>query len=332
MEIEEEKRDFLVSIIVPVYNVDKYLERCIQSLINQTYTNIQILLVDDGSTDNSGEICDKYAKIDRRICTIHKKNEGVSEARNVGIKNSDGAFITFVDSDDYVSKNYIHYLMSVIIRRRVDAVIASWVYVKSSEHIKMTESNKVDVWKGKETVYHMLLQKHISGSVCGVLYKKRLWENVEFPKGRRHSEDFYVNTIVYANSNYVAFIHDVLYFYFVRENSTQNAEYSIDKMEELELVEKGNGNILNRYPDLEEATRCKLVSSAFHILFFMDRIQMKSDEAKRLIRIIKKNRIRMILGKMVSKKVRIGCLCTFLGIRITQKVYRVLGVRGRINV
>ena len=97
----------LISVVIPVYRVEKYLERCVESVINQTYANLEIILIDDGSPDNSGNICDEYAKIDKRIKVIHKKNGGLSDARNVGIENSKGKYITFIDSDYYIEENYV---------------------------------------------------------------------------------------------------------------------------------------------------------------------------------------------------------------------------------
>lgn len=112
----------LISVIVPVYKVEKYINQCIDSIINQTYTNLEIILVDDGSPDNCGIICDKYAKKDRRIKVIHKENAGVSSARNVGLDNSNGEFITFVDADDYVSNIYCEELLKTLKEKEVDCI------------------------------------------------------------------------------------------------------------------------------------------------------------------------------------------------------------------
>ena len=104
----------LISVIVPVYNVENYLKRCLDSIINQTYQNIEIILIDDGSTDNSGNLCEDYKKIDNRIKVVHKTNGGLSDARNTGIKKAKGKYITFVDSDDYVEYDYVEYLYNLI--------------------------------------------------------------------------------------------------------------------------------------------------------------------------------------------------------------------------
>ena len=114
------KKQDLISIVVPIYNVEKYLEKCINSIIIQTYKNIEIILVNDGSTDSSGKICDIYLKIDKRIKVVHKKNGGLSDARNVGIENAKGKYIAFIDSDDFLDSDFIEILYNLIIEYNAD--------------------------------------------------------------------------------------------------------------------------------------------------------------------------------------------------------------------
>ena len=126
----------LVSIIVPVYNVEKYLERCLDSLINQTLKDIEIILVDDGSTDDSGNICDKYAKKDKRIKVIHKENGGLSDARNIGLSIANGRYLQFVDSDDFIHKQMIEILYNTIINNNADISICDFDKVYENTKIK----------------------------------------------------------------------------------------------------------------------------------------------------------------------------------------------------
>ena len=123
---EEFEMDKLISIIVPVYNVEKYVAECIESIIKQTYQNLEILLIDDGSTDNSGKICDKYAEKDKRIKIIHKENGGVSSARNLGLDLAQGEYIAFIDSDDFVSNKYIESLYSAIEHKDAEIVLSKY--------------------------------------------------------------------------------------------------------------------------------------------------------------------------------------------------------------
>ena len=123
----------LISVIIPIYNVENYLAKCVNSVIDQNYKNLEIILVNDGSPDNCGSICDEYAQKDNRIVVIHKKNGGLSDARNAGLKISTGDFITFVDSDDYVNKDFISTLVSLIQDFEADIAISPFIHFKDDE-------------------------------------------------------------------------------------------------------------------------------------------------------------------------------------------------------
>lgn len=125
----------MISIIVPIYNVEKYLPKCIESIINQTYTDLEILLIDDGSTDNSGLICDKYASIDNRIRVIHKKNGGLSDARNVGLDICKGKYISFIDSDDYIELTMYEKMIKIMINQKVDIVSCNYNHIYNNNKI-----------------------------------------------------------------------------------------------------------------------------------------------------------------------------------------------------
>ena len=161
----------MISIIVPVYNVDKYIERCIQSIINQTYKNLEIILIDDGSTDKSGAICDKYSKIDNRINVIHKKNGGLSEARNVGLDIARGDYIGFVDSDDYIHPQMYELLYKNLIGTSADISIIK--HIRKEEELGLGDINSKKVYSNLEAIENIL--KKDSGifiASCNKLYKK----------------------------------------------------------------------------------------------------------------------------------------------------------------
>ena len=178
-----EEKDRLVSIIVPVYNVEKYLSKCIEILINQTYTNIEILLINDGSTDNSKKICEQFKEKDSRIKLINKENGGLSDARNKGLQEAIGKYIAFVDSDDYVEKNYIETLYSLITKFNSEIAIADFRVIKGAKKIKEDETKEYCITPEK-AIEEMLYSDFYYISACSKLYKKELFENVEFPKGK----------------------------------------------------------------------------------------------------------------------------------------------------
>ena len=163
----------LISIVIPVYKVEKYLERCILSIINQNYSNLEIILVDDGSPDDCGLICDNWAKIDNRIRVIHKENGGLSDARNAGIKIATGEFITFIDSDDYVLDNYIEYLLELIFKYNADIAICNFHQLFEETNRKVFVGGKVEkIFNSEEAIETMLYDRDFYTCAWGKLYRK----------------------------------------------------------------------------------------------------------------------------------------------------------------
>ena len=209
----------LVSIIVPVYNVEYYLERCVQSLINQTYENIEIILVDDESTDRSTDICRQLAAQDDRIRVIHKKNGGLSSARNAGIKASRGEYIGFVDSDDYVDHRMFEVLVNDI--RMYDADISQCgceiIWENRIEYRNGT--GKLYLWNKKQSLIELFSASLIETSVWDKLYKREVLEGVSFDERIRLGEDFPFNAEVFAKIHRSVFRDLTLYKYRKRVGS-----------------------------------------------------------------------------------------------------------------
>lgn len=166
----------LVSVIVPVYNSEKYLKQCIESIINQTYKNLEIIIIDDESTDKSGEICDEYKKIDYRIQVIHKKNEGVSIARNYGIHISKGKYIAFVDSDDYIEENMIKELVGNIIEFDAEVSICGYkILYEKSNNVKLSDNKNVTVkLSSRETLEMIFNSNKINGFLWNKIFQRKI--------------------------------------------------------------------------------------------------------------------------------------------------------------
>ena len=209
----------LITIIIPVFNVEKYLKRCIESIINQTYKNIEIILVNDGSTDKSKEICEYYKTIDERIKLINKNNEGASSARNIGLDNCNGYYICFVDSDDYIEPDYIEYLYKPFKFRDVEISIIGSREIHG-EKVISREKKINKMFYGNDGLKELLYERYFGPMACGKLYKKNIIGKERFRNDIKIGEDFefeyrilkkaqliYVNTI------------DVKYNYVIRENS-----------------------------------------------------------------------------------------------------------------
>lgn len=213
----------LITVIVPVYNVEKYLPKCIESIINQSYKHIEIILVDDGATDNSGKICDEYATKDSRIKVIHKKNGGLSDARNKGIDASNGQYIVFIDSDDYVQEDMIIKLYENLVENDADISICGLSYVDEEGHCIDSLNGNSPLKKEVLTSHGALTKLTECGGVyfvyaCGKLYRKQIFNDIRFPYGKLH-EDVFVAHLVYDECTRVSCIEEELYYYVQRKGS-----------------------------------------------------------------------------------------------------------------
>lgn len=208
----------MVSIIVPVYNVEKYLEHCINSIIHQTYPNLEIILVDDGSPDNCGDICDEFAKKDKRIKVIHKKNGGLSDARNEGLKVANGDFLAFVDSDDWVDLRLFEKVIDAFERNSVDIVCFGSYKTDGRNKTTCFTTHKEFEWTRDEALTALCKNDRIESHVWDKVYKKELFEDVFFPVGKYY-EDVYIMHRIFMKANSVLFIDEPLYFYLQRNTS-----------------------------------------------------------------------------------------------------------------
>ena len=225
----------LISIIVPVYKVEKYIDRCVESIINQTYKNIEIILVDDGSPDNCPKICDEWAKKDKRIRVIHKENRGVSSARNVGIDVAKGKYIGFVDSDDYIEKEMYEMLVRAINSdRKIDLAVCD---IKRDNNSVESNTEVFEIIDKKNVISAKF---PLGGYVWNCLYKRQIIQDnaIRFDKKIVYGEDliFFINYIKNIKSNDVAHVKKRLYNYSITESSINNAR-----------LEKNFQNIYNCY-------------------------------------------------------------------------------------
>lgn len=242
----------LVSIIVPVFRVEEYLKRCIESMINQTYKNIEIILVDDGSDDNCPKICDEYSKKDQRITVIHKQNGGLSDARNFGIKKSKGEYITFVDSDDTIEPDYIECLLNTLIKNNADISICGYmVKYDNGKNIPNANGKKL-VLNSKETLENMLYQEDFNVASWAKLYKRNLFDKIEFPVGKIHEDAFTTYKLV-LKSKTIACDLKPLYNYMIRSNSILTGKFSEKKLLVVDAYDEMEEVLLKKYEDLKDA-------------------------------------------------------------------------------
>lgn len=208
-----------ISVIVPVYNVEQYLERMLSSLLKQTYYNLEIILVDDGSTDNSGKICDEYKSIDKRIKVVHQKNSGVSVARNTGIELATGDYIGFVDSDDVVCESMYERLYNNMVNNNCEISVCSYDTFDKVPQFECIEG--VNMFSFEDAIKDIISDGVITNFLWNKLFKKNLFDGIKFPEGKIY-EDMYVMPKLLERASKLCFDNSKLYGYFVRQNSYVN--------------------------------------------------------------------------------------------------------------
>ena len=224
--------DKLISIIVPVYNVEKYLGKCIESLINQTYKNIEIILVNDGSKDMSGKICDEYVEKDSRIIVVHKENAGVAAARNDALDIAKGDFITFVDSDDFINEKYCDVLLNATLKNRAEIAICQIYQFIENEEIDYTLCEYIEnVYNSEETIYNLLKIGRFYECMGGKLFSRRLFESVRFPIGRLY-EDASILHELYFNANATVVTNQKYYYYLRQRVGSTMSSYNSRKQKD----------------------------------------------------------------------------------------------------
>ena len=214
-----------VSIIVPVYQVEKYISQCIESVLNQTFKDFELILIDDGSKDNSGIICDSYAAKDDRIAVIHTNNNGAATARNIGLQRASGRYIAFLDGDDYLAENMIERLYGEIENSEYDVVVSDFLNILPDEKDNFSLQLKEKTVSGREVLEHLKNEKNygVWTIVWNKIYKREVLKNIRFPDGKYFEDEFFSDKL-YLNSNKIHIIPDVLCYHRVLASSTMNTQ------------------------------------------------------------------------------------------------------------
>lgn len=310
-----------ISIIVPVYNVEKYLKKCIDSILNQSFQNFELILVDDGSTDSSGEICDEYALKDRRVLVIHKENEGLSSARNEGIKASSAEYVGFVDSDDYISFSMYEFLYNNLIDNNADISICG-LYNCYENNVYPQYSKKEFYLLNNEQALKMALEgKVFSVHAVNKLYKKSLFEDVTFPINKL-SEDAFTIPKLLLKSRRVVVNTVPLYFYVHRSGTITTSSYKKKDLDVIEAYFQNLKLVEENCPKLKKEAEFRLLWAFMCVL---DKMIMTDDfsdfeKYKKILKTLKKNKTKILLNSCFSLHRKIGMVCLFLN----DKLYKAL--------
>lgn len=245
-----DKKEPLVSIIVPVFNVEEYLARCIDSLISQTYKNIEIILIDDGSTDNSPSICDEYANLYSNIRVIHQINMGLSGARNSGLEVAKGEYVTFVDSDDWLSSDMIDINLKNMDDAAADIGITH--YYGAFPDGKLKNNVAIDskmTFSSQEALKLFLFPGYLSVTAWGKVYKKSLWDEVKFEQGKLH-EDQYTTYLLLDKAAKIIFDPSPKYYYYQRPGSIGHSKFTRKTYDLWHGIEEEYKFISTKYPEI----------------------------------------------------------------------------------
>ena len=307
----------LVSVVIPIYNVEKYLEKCVNSLVNQTYRNLEIILVDDGSTDNSGNIADELSKIDSRINVYHKKNGGLSDARNFGIEHANGKYICFVDSDDYVSLNYIFDLYNGIKEYNYDIAIVDFLKfdekIKIYDDIRNTNIKYFSLTK-EEAINSLFNDSSFGNYAWNKMYKLSLFKNIRYPIGKK-MEDLGTTYKLFLKSDNIVYCDAKDYYYLQRKGSilhSKDTTLFYDKIEQS----------INRFYDIKFAFPNNEYNYLFIAEVILDCFAFIPKNSKLYLESIEI--IEKVIPKKIVNKLTINKKIKLIIFKTSKKVYQYL--------
>jgi glycosyltransferase involved in cell wall biosynthesis len=321
----------LISVIIPVYNVAACLARCVESVIGQTYGNLEIILVDDGSTDRSGAMCDQFAARDSRIRVIHKPNGGLSDARNAGIDIARGEYLTFIDSDDSVECDYVAYLYELVCAYGTKMSICSHRVVYENGTVLEKQTGERGSLDRKVVLERILYDEDIDLSAWAKLYHRSLFDSIRFPVGRLFEDAATTYRFVYE-SGQIALGSVSKLNYMIRGNSISNAGFTRKKMDLITSTAEMAAFCVEKYPDLEKAALRRLTYAYLSTLSQLANSQVRDKQAqKELMGFIRKHGFSVLMDPRSKTRDKLGIASTFFGFhfyRFIWNFYRKL--TGRI--
>lgn len=310
----------LISIIVPVYKVEKYLEKCVKSILKQTYTNLEIILVDDGSPDKCGQLCDELAKIDDRIKVFHKENGGLSDARNYGVERANGEYIGFVDSDDYIHECMYEELYEAIKKSGTSIAECGVTRVYKNTLRPHYEGEDYFLVLGREGYLKEYLEnKRLYGSAWCKLIHKDLAKKIKFPAGKIYEDAFYTLELLKTVDKYTL-ISGNYYYYYIRENSITTRPFSSKDMDYIEIMDKIRDYTLFNYPIFKEQLLVRLAFA--YISIFNQLIVIDNYKTKKEYKILKNKLKGCYYNVLVNKKAPRNLKVAILLLSINERLYK----------
>ena len=309
-----------ISVIVPVYKVEKYIHKCIDSILAQTFTDFEVILVDDGSPDSCGEICDEYSKQDMRIQVIHKQNGGLSDARNVGMRYASGKYVIFIDSDDYIELDMFEYMHNNIQKSDADMATCG-IYEVYSDRIEAQKEEADFICSGEEAFRCILRGHTIRGEIWNKLIKKCCIKSLQFPKGRLY-EDIYYTVDLMQNIKKVAVGTKPKYYYLHRQESITGRAYTPQLFDIIDGYTKNYQVVKRVFPSLEKEAQCLWIWSRFIVLdkMLLEPDYQSLDRFKDLVLFIRRHTIRILKNPYFLRERKLSSLILLFSITAYRKL------------
>ena len=310
----------LISVILPVYNIEQYIDKCMKSLLQQTYVNYELLLIDDGSTDKSGFICDKYASEYPAVKVFHKKNGGLSDARNYGIARAKGDYITCVDPDDFVDEDYLEYLYYLLNKYRVEMSICQHRVHYDNGTIKEFGNLGEELLSAKDCIERMLYHNVIDTSAWAKLYKKDLFANIEYPYGKLF-EDISTTYKLMIKSSQIAVGYESKYNYIFHNNSIVNSCFKPSKLDLLEMTDDMGNEVRKVFPELSTAILRRRVYSRISTLNQLLNTREYEEKKKEIIIFIKNNSWKILKDKKAPLRDKMAIILILLNFNLYKYIW-----------
>ena len=311
-----------VSVIVPVYNTLQYLTKAVESVLNQTWKNMEVFLIDDGSTDGSGACLDRFAEADRRVIVIHQPNGGQGKARNVALDRATGDCFLFLDSDDFLDPDCVERLCVLMNVYNADIAVCGFRYEDAGGRalgVSGRQKEGVRTFSGLDAARLVLYQNELDSMPWAKLYKACVWRNVRFPEDRMY-EDLATAYLAFLNADWVAYDATPRMTNCLRPNSDLRMPFCERKMMMLTTAAEIAAYADKRFPALQKAARCRAVAAGFFLYLQMEKNRCPA-EKERCIKIIRKYRRGVVADAAARRKTRIGALLSYFGMGVVRIVY-----------
>ena len=312
----------LVSLIIPVYNVEKFLDRCFESVKDQSYHDIEIILVDDGSTDSSGRKCDEYAKQDSRVIVIHKTNGGLSSARNSGLKVAKGKYVSFLDSDDYIAPDFIKKTVSVCENNGAQIAIMKMCYIAEStnECVEEATDGRLHFFTPENAIEESLYQELYTCCAPSKMYLRDTIEGINFPVGKL-SEDLATCHLFLSKASKVVYVDEIGYYYRQRSNSIMH-DFNPRRLDAIEWTREIENFCEKKYPEIINAAYCRSFNVAIHLLLELPSKGEMHDSYYPIIwKEIVRTRRNVLKNTKARKRERAASLLSFFGEKVLRIVW-----------